>query len=67
MLADLVSRRVQLLNREPHLPDKYIRYITKLSDQAPHFELFLVPHGIGRDVRDVRDCDFQRVNGKWVM
>jgi hypothetical protein len=53
MLAALVSRRVfilQLLNRELHLPEKYIRYITKVSDQAPHLELFLVRHGIDRDV-----------------
>jgi hypothetical protein len=53
---------LQLLNRELHLPEKYIRYITKLSDQAPRLESYLVRHGIVRDIHD-----FQRVNGKLVI
>ena len=54
MLAVLVSLRVfipQLLVRELHPPEKFIRYVTKLSDRAPYLESFLVRHGIDRDFR----------------
>jgi hypothetical protein len=49
MLAALVSCRVftpQLLNRELHLPNEYVQYITKTSDQAPYLESLLVRHDI---------------------
>ena len=51
MLAALVSLIVfipQLLVRELHPPEKFIRYVTKLSDRAPYL---VVRHGIDRDVR----------------
>jgi hypothetical protein len=45
--------------RYPTAPREIGEGVTKVSDQAPHIESFLVRRGIDHDVRD---C-----NGKWVI
>jgi len=70
MLVAFVSLRVFTLEHrddQPHRPnlsEKYLRYITKASHQAPHLEYFTIHsfyHG-----NDYTFC-CKRVNSNWVV
>jgi hypothetical protein len=63
ILVALVSLRIFILHFISlglHPAETYIRYITKLSDRAPHLEYFTADGGFGRKIH----C--KRVNRKWV-
>ena len=63
MLVSFVSLRVftlELWGEELYRIEKYIRYITKTSNQAPHLESFTIKHG----AYTIR-C--KRVNKNWVV
>ena len=64
MLVAFVSLRVltlRLKGDQLHLSEKYLRYITKASHQAPHLEFFTIHYG--------NDYTFhcKRVNENWVV
>jgi hypothetical protein len=64
MLTAFVFLRVftlELTGRRPHRSEKYLRYITKVSHQAPRLEFFTIHH--------VSDHTFRRkqVNENWVV
>jgi hypothetical protein len=64
MLAAFVSLRfftLQLYGIKPHHSEKYLRYITKASNQAPHLEFFTIRY------RDDYTFRFKRVNENWVV
>jgi hypothetical protein len=65
MLVAFVSLRVFTLRlkRDHQLQssEKYLRYITKASHQAPHLESFTIHHGNNHTFR----C--KRVNANWVV
>ena len=64
MLAAFVSLRVftlDLLGDHHHLSEKYLRYITKASRQAPHVESVTISHRSNHAFR----C--KRVNSNWVV
>jgi hypothetical protein len=63
MLVAFVSLRVftlQFGGPRPHHSEKYLRYVTKVSRQAPHLESFTICH-IG-----VHTFRCMRVNENWV-
>jgi hypothetical protein len=64
MLAAFVLIRVftlQLGGKQLQSSEKYLRYITKASHQAPHLESFTTHHGNDHTFR----C--KRVNANWVV
>jgi hypothetical protein len=64
MLVAFVSLRVFTLRlwvNRLHPSEKYLRYITKASNQAPHLEFFTIHH------HDDYDFRFKRVNENWVV
>jgi hypothetical protein len=64
MFAAFVSLRVftiELMDGQPHPSEKYLRYVTKVSRQAPHVESVTIFHGNNHVFR----CE--RVNTNWVI
>jgi hypothetical protein len=64
MLVAFVSLRffkVKLDGFRPNLPERYIRYITKTTRQAPHLEYFTI-HCVKS-----HPCCCKRVNENWVV
>ena len=64
MLTAFVSLRVftlELTGRRPHRSEKYLRYITKVSHQAPHLEYFTIRHANHQTFRH------KQVNENWVV
>ena len=64
MLAAYVSLRVftlKLYYHQLHPSEKYLQYITKASDQAPHLESFTIQDEVDYTFR----C--KRVNENWVV
>jgi hypothetical protein len=64
MLVAFVSLRVftlQLYNNQLLSSEEYLRYITKVSNQAPHLESFTIHQGYYHIVR------FKWVNGNWTV
>ena len=67
MLVAFVSLRVftlQLWGNQRHLSEKYLRYITKASHQAPHLEFFTIYYYY-YDGDNIFRC--KRVNANWVV
>jgi 23S rRNA C2498 (ribose-2'-O)-methylase RlmM len=67
MLVAFVSLRVftlQLWGNQRHLSEKYLRYITKASHQAPHLEFFTIRYYYYEDGHIFR-C--KRVDASWVV
>ena len=66
MLVAFVSLRVFTLRLEGgqlHLSEKYLQYITKASNQAPHLEFFTIHHGDDHTLHCKRDNE----NWDWVV
>jgi hypothetical protein len=63
MLVAFVSLRVFTLDLlgDHHPSEKYLRYVTKVSRQAPHLESFTIHHS-----DDHTRC-YKRVNENWIV
>ena len=65
MLAAFVSLRVVTIDLtgggQPHPSEKYLRYITKVSHQAPHLEYFTIRHA------NHHTFHHKQVNENWVV
>jgi hypothetical protein len=64
MLVAFVSLRVftlDLLSDQPHPSEKYLRYITKASYQAPQLDFFTIQDSPEFTFR------FKRVDANWVV
>jgi hypothetical protein len=64
MFVAFVSLRVFALKHrgnQRRVSEKYLRYITKASHQAPHLEFFTIHYG------NFYTFDCKRVNENWVV